>query len=91
MLSMQLALGFSAGFAKKAFMMSFGQVPILESRTPWPTPGNRKTYAFESVWAANIPLTGGVTGSYSPCKISVGMLLLTGSFWIAGTGFMPQN
>jgi hypothetical protein len=41
MLLMQLASGFSVGFARKAFMMSFGQV-LLGEYTPCPTPGNRK-------------------------------------------------
>ena len=34
MLLMQLALGFSAGFSKKAFVMSVGQVPMSEATTP---------------------------------------------------------
>ena len=41
MLLMQLASGFSVGFAKKAFVMSFGQV-LMGEDTPCPTPGNRK-------------------------------------------------
>ena len=41
MLLMQLASGFSVGFATKALMMSCGHVLVGEF-TPCPTPGNRK-------------------------------------------------
>ena len=64
---------------------------LVGERTPWPTPGNRKKELLLRVWAASRPLAGGVTGSYSPCKISVGRLLLTGSFWIAGTALILKD
>src|SRR5207302_7040659 len=63
-------------------------------RTPWPVAGNSKTWLLGSVVAAMCANTGGVIGSYSPARMSVGTALVTGSCERSSRGpdtHEPQN
>ena len=69
-------------------MIDFAQSP--SRRRPWPTAGNSTNVALERFAATAVPDEGGVMGSNSPARISVGMSLRTGSFSTGGDGCTSQ-